>query len=167
MNRIIYIMGVSGSGKTTIGRLLSEKTGIPFFDGDDFHSAENKEKMKAGSPLTDADRYGWLQSLNKLATAESVKGGAIIACSALKEKYRKLLSENLDNPVWVFLKGSFELISHRMQNRTGHFMPPVLLQSQFDTLEAPQSGIVVQVDKEPEEITDNIIQLLKEKSAEG
>ena len=159
-------MGVSGSGKTTIGRLLSEKTGIPFFDGDDFHSAANKEKMKAGSPLTDADRQGWLQSLNKLAIEESVKQGAIIACSALKEKYRKLLSENLDNPAWVFLKGSFELISHRMKNRTGHFMPPVLLQSQFDTLELPHSAIIVQIENEPEEITDNIIQHLKEKAAE-
>ena len=166
MNRIIYIMGVSGSGKTTIGKLLSEKTGIPFFDGDDFHSAANKEKMKAGNPLTDADRQGWLQSLNKLAIEESVKQGAIIACSALKEKYRKLLSENLDNPAWVFLKGSFELISQRMKNRTGHFMPPVLLQSQFDTLEAPQPAITVQIDNNPEEITDHIIQLLKEKAAE-
>ena len=159
-------MGVSGSGKTTIGRLLSEKTGIPFFDGDDFHSAENKEKMEGGSPLTDADRQGWLQSLNKLAKQESVKQGAIIACSALKEKYRKLLSENLDNPAWVFLKGSFELISHRMKNRTGHFMPPLLLQSQFDTLEDPQSAIAVKIDSDPEKITDNIIQLLKEKAAE-
>ena len=159
-------MGVSGSGKTTIGQLLSEKTGIPFFDGDDFHSAANKEKMKAGSPLTDADRQGWLQSLNKLAIEESVKQGAIIACSALKEKYRKLLSENLDDPDWVFLKGSFELISHRIKNRTGHFMPPVLLQSQFDTLELPHSAIIVQIENEPEEITDNIIQLLKEKAAE-
>ena len=159
-------MGVSGSGKTTIGRLLSEKTGIPFFDGDDFHSAANKEKMKAGNPLTDADRQGWLQSLNKLAIEESVKRGAIIACSALKEKYRKLLSENLDNPAWVFLKGSFEIISHRMKNRTGHFMPPELLQSQFDTLEVPHSAIIVQIDNKPEAITDNIIQLLKEKAAE-
>ena len=113
-------MGVSGSGKTTIGKLLSQKTGIPFFDGDDFHSAANKEKMKAGNPLTDADRLGWLQVLNRQAKEESVKGGAIIACSALKEKYRKLLSENLENPAWVFLNGSFELISLRMKNRTGH-----------------------------------------------
>jgi gluconokinase len=159
-------MGVSGSGKTTIGRILSQKMGIPFFDGDDFHSAENKEKMKAGIPLTDADRQGWLQLLNKLAAAESVKGGAIIACSALKEKYRKLLSENLDNLAWVFLKGSYELISQRMKYRTGHFMPPVLLQSQFDTLEAPQGAITVEIDKDPEEITDDIIRLLKEKAAD-
>ena len=159
-------MGVSGSGKTTIGRLLSEKTAMPFFDADDFHSAANKEKMKAGIPLTDADRQGWLQSLNKLSAAESLKCGAIIACSALKEKYRKLLSENVDNVDWVFLKGSFELISRRMKNRIGHFMPPVLLQSQFDTLEVPQSAITVQIDNDPDEITDNIIQLLKEKAAE-
>ena len=166
MNNIIYIMGVSGSGKTTIGKLLSQKTGIPFFDGDDFHSAANKEKMKAGIPLTDADRLGWLQVLNRLAKEESVKRGAIIACSALKESYRKLLSENLDNPYWVFLKGSFELISQRMKYRTGHFMSPVLLQSQFDDLEIPQPAITVQINNELEEITDHIIQLLKEKAAE-
>ena len=121
--------------------------------------------FRSGSSLTDADRQSWLQSLNKLAIEESVKQGAIIACSALKEKYRKLLSENLDNPDWVFLKGSFELISQRMKYRTGHFMPPVLLQSQFDTLEAPQSAIGIQIDKDPEKITDSIIQLLKEKAA--
>jgi len=161
MNRIIYIMGVSGSGKTTIGRLLSHKTGIPFFDGDDFHTSANKEKMKAGIPLTDEDRLGWLQQLHALAEKESASKGAIIACSALKEKYRQLLSANVHKPVWVFLTGSFELIEQRLKNRAGHFMPPALLQSQFDALEIPQDVFTVEVDQEPEAITDKILEFLK------
>lgn len=154
-------MGVSGSGKTTIGRLLSNKTGIPFFDGDDFHSLANKEKMKAGIPLTDEDRRGWLQDLNALAEKESTNKGAIIACSALKEKYRQLLSAHLHKPVWVFLTGSFDLIEQRLTNRAGHFMPAALLQSQFDALEIPQDVFTVKVDLEPEVITDKIWELLK------
>lgn len=154
-------MGVSGSGKTTIGRLLSYQTGIPFFDGDDFHPSANKEKMKAGIPLTDEDRLGWLQQLHALAEKESTNKGAIIACSALKEKYRQLLSAHLQKPFWVFLTGSFDLIEQRLTNRAGHFMPPALLQSQFDALEIPQDVFTVDIDQEPEAITDKIWELLK------
>jgi len=154
-------MGVSGSGKTTIGRLLSYKTGIPFFDGDDFHAAANKEKMKLGIPLTDEDRMGWLQQLHALAEKESAGKGAIIACSALKEKYRQLLSSHLHKPVWVFLTGSFELIQQRLKNRAGHFMPAALLQSQFDALEIPKDVFTVQVNQGPEVITDRIWEYLK------
>jgi carbohydrate kinase (thermoresistant glucokinase family) len=154
-------MGVSGSGKTTIGRLLSHQTGIPFFDGDDFHAAANKEKMKAGIPLTDEDRMGWLQQLHALAKKQSTGKGAIIACSALKEKYRQLLSAHVHKPVWVFLTGSFELIEQRLKNRASHFMPAVLLQSQFDALEIPQDVFTVEVNQEPEAITDRILELLK------
>src|SRR2546423_5812956 len=113
---IIYIMGVSGSGKTTIGKLLSEKTALPFFDGDDFHSAAHKEKMKAGIPLTDDDRAEWLTILNHLAKEQMKRRGAIIACSALKEKYRKVLSGEITVPVyWIFLTGSYELLLERMR----------------------------------------------------
>lgn len=154
-------MGVSGSGKTTIGRLLSHKTGVPFFDGDDFHAAANKEKMKAGIPLTDEDRLGWLQQLHALAEKESINKGAIIACSALKEKYRQLLSAHVHKPIWVFLTGSFELIQQRLKNRAGHFMPTALLQSQFDTLEIPHDVFTVEIDQEPEAITGKILQHLK------
>ena len=161
MNSIIYIMGVSGSGKTTVGRLLGARTGIPFFDGDDFHSIANKEKMQAGIPLTDEDRQGWLQQLHALAEKESTNKGAIIACSALKEKYRQLLSAHVQKPVWVFLTGSFELIEQRLKNRAGHFMPPALLQSQFEVLEIPQDVFTVEVDQEPEAIADKIWELLK------
>lgn len=161
MNSIIFIMGVSGSGKTTVGRLLSEKTGIPFFDGDDFHPTANKQKMKAGIPLTDEDRQGWLEALHTLAEKESNNKGAIIACSALKEKYRQQLSADLHQPFWVFLTGSFELIEQRLKNRTSHFMPPALLQSQFDALEIPQDVFMADVEQKPGLIVNKIVEVLK------
>lgn len=154
---IIYIMGVSGSGKTTIGKKLSQRTGIPFFDGDDFHSPSNVEKMAAGQPLDDNDRAEWLTRINELAKEQMKMKGAIIACSALKEKYRKVLSQAITFPVfWVFLQGSYELIEKRMQARTDHFMPPTLLASQFKTLEAPRHAITVDITNDP----DKIVQLI-------
>ncbi len=150
-------MGVSGSGKTTIGKKLSEKINMPFFDGDDFHPIANKEKMRSGIPLTDEDREGWLIRLNEKAKEESKKNGAIIACSALKEKYRTILSGGISVPVyWVFLQGSFDLIKKRMQERKGHFMPPSLLASQFDALEIPENAITVDISKSPGEIVESI-----------
>src|SRR5438477_2605489 len=135
---IIFIMGVSGSGKSTIGKKLAIKIGFSFFDGDDFHPAPNKEKMKAGIPLTDEDRIEWLIRMNVLAKEQMKKEGAVIACSGLKEKYRSILSEGISIPFfWVFLQGDFELIQRRMEARTGHFMPATLLTSQFETLEIP------------------------------
>jgi len=155
---VIYIMGVSGSGKTTIGMQLSAATGIPFFDGDDFHSPANKEKMKSGQPLNDDDREGWLYSINQFAKKEAEKKGAIIACSALKEKYRIILSEGMEESVhWVFLQGDRTLISERIKTRKGHFMPESLLQSQFDTLEIPRNAILIKIDKSPEEIVKEIL----------
>src|SRR5882724_4089288 len=155
---IIYIMGVSGSGKTTSGKLLSEKISIPFFDADEFHSTANKEKMKTGKPLTDEDRSGWLITLNQLAREQQEKQGAIIACSALKEKYRKILSAGIAAPViWVFLQGNYELILERMKTRTGHFMPPEMLSSQFETLETPSKAITVDVAGSPEKIVATVI----------
>src|SRR5688572_29482689 len=140
---VIFIMGVSGSGKTTIGLQLSEVTGIPFFDADDFHPAANKEKMKSGHPLTDEDRKDWLERINELAREQSMSSGAIIACSALKEKYRETLADGINVPVhWVFLQGSFELVQERLKARKDHFMPASLLQSQFETLEPPHHAIV-------------------------
>jgi carbohydrate kinase (thermoresistant glucokinase family) len=159
---IIYIIGVSGSGKTTIGRKLSAGSGIPFFDGDDFHSEHNKEKMKGGQPLDDEDRKDWLGSLNQLANEQAKEHGAIIACSALKEKYRKILSENVKVPLhWVFLKGSHALISERMMGRKDHFMPPGLLQSQLQTLETPGYGIVIDITGNQEAIVESIMEELK------
>ena len=160
---IIYIMGVSGSGKTTIGKLLSGKTTLPFFDGDDFHNAANKEKMKAGIPLNDDDRAAWLTRLNQLANEQMKKQGGIIACSALKEKYRKVLSDKITVPVyWVFLQGSDELLLERMQLRKEHFMPAVLLPSQLKDLEIPADCITMDISDSPGEIVETIISRIKE-----
>ena len=161
MNPIIYIMGVAGSGKTTIGKGLSSKTGIPFFDGDDFHPPSNKEKMKAGHPLTDDDRQEWLQRLNTLAVEHSGLKGAVIACSALKEKYRVILSSRVQQNIWIFLQGDYELIFERMKKRD-HFMPVQLLHSQFDTLEIPQSAFTIDIKNDPDKIVEMIIAYMSE-----
>ena len=156
---IFYIMGVSGCGKTTVGKLLAKKLEIPFFDGDDFHPESNIKKMKAGIPLNDDDRHGWLLRLNALAKENSEKGG-IIGCSALKVSYRRILDKGIEKKVvWVFLKGSFETIHERMKKRKGHYMPPSLLKSQFEALEPPKHALVLSILKTPEEIVDEIVKL--------
>ncbi len=149
-------MGVSGSGKTTIGKLLSQKIALPFFDADDLHSTANKEKMRSGQALNDEDRKGWLQKVNELAAEQMQLKGAIIACSALKEKYRAVLGTGIDKPVWIFLKGNYEMIFERMQNRKDHYMPASLLRSQFDNLEIPNNAIMIDIEKEPDEIVELI-----------
>jgi len=158
MNKIIILFGVSGCGKSTIGEALSKKTSIPFFDADDFHPTANVLKMKTGSPLTDADRLPWLIALNKKLLQESKKGGAILACSALKESYREILREGLAKiPTWVLLNGTFDFILHRINSREGHFMPTSLLQSQFDTLEVPEYALSVDVRKSVEVLVEEIL----------
>jgi carbohydrate kinase (thermoresistant glucokinase family) len=161
-NSIIYIMGVSGCGKTTIGKLLSQKIAIPFFDGDDFHSAANIKKMKTGLPLNDEDRSGWLQKINELAFEQQQLKGAIIACSALKEKYRIVLNSGITKPVWIFLQGSYQIIFQRLQNRQGHYMPPALLQSQFDNLEIPANAFSINIANETATIVELILDKLNE-----
>lgn len=158
---VVYIMGVAGSGKTTVGQKLSVATGIPFFDADDFHPSANKEKMKAGHPLNDADRKDWLNRINELAKEHSQKKGAIIACSALKQKYRIILSEGIKPPVhWVLLHGNFGLIQERIKSRKDHFMPASLLQSQFDTLELPVDAMVIDIRNNPDQIVADILRQL-------
>ncbi len=162
ISKIIFIMGVSGSGKTTIGQLLSKRSGLPFFDGDDFHPAENIEKMKSGQPLNDDDRQGWLHAINRSAVAAAGKGGAIFACSALKASYRNLLSQDIEGQIiWVFLDGDYELIRKRLEQRTAHFMPPGLLKSQFEALERPENALIVDLQSGPEAIVDKLIQEIK------
>lgn len=157
-NIAIVIMGVSGVGKSTIGALLSNATGIPFFDGDDFHSQANIAKMAAGKPLNDTDRQGWLERLHQLIQAQLLVKGCIIACSALKNNYRNVLSNGLDNLVqYVYLHGSYDEILQRLQQRKGHFMQASLLQSQFETLEVPTDALVVSITKTPETIVAEII----------
>ncbi|UII79266.1 gluconokinase [Flagellimonas sp. CMM7] len=156
IQKVYIIMGVSGTGKSTIGKLLSRALEIPFFDGDDFHPKENIEKMEAGNPLNDDDREGWLIRLNELAK-EHKSSGAIIACSALKESYRKVLLKEMKNHLgFIYLEGSFELIKSRLESRKGHFMPLELLKSQFDTLEAPTEAITVSVSLTPDQVIQEI-----------
>ena len=159
-------MGVSGSGKTTIGKKLSAKTGLPFFDGDDFHPPSNKEKMTQGIPLTDEDRKDWLVKMNQAAKNQAKLTGAVIACSALKEKYRAILSSGITIPLyWVLLQGSFELIKKRMEERKDHFMPAGLLSSQFDALQIPANCITIDISNSPDEIVEMIILQIDIKSS--
>lgn len=156
-------MGVSGAGKTTIGQLLASQLGWPFYDADDFHPPANVRAMRAGRPLTDADRAAWLDALRTWIAA-LVHGGtsAIIACSALKQSYRdRLIPQGAragDDVRFVYLKGTPELIRQRIAARTGHFMPVALLPSQFATLEEPQppSALIVDITPTPAEIVRDI-----------
>ena len=158
--KIYVVMGVSGSGKSTIAPLLADALKLPFFDGDDYHPASNVKKMSAKIPLTDKDRHGWLLRLNQLARDQADKG-AVLVCSSLKAAHRAKLSKGIeDRVIWVFLKGTFELILSRLQKRIGHFMPVELLTSQFETLEIPEDAITVSIEKSPEEIVQEILMKL-------
>ena len=156
---IIIVMGVTGSGKTTVGRRLAERFALAFHEGDDFHPPENKEKMSAGSPLTDQDRLPWLEQLRAvLQYAAARNAGAVLACSALKKSYRKILSAGAAR--FVYLKASPELVRDRLRRRTGHFMPPSLVDSQFADLEEPDDALVVDAALEPDTIVGRIAQAL-------
>jgi gluconokinase len=151
-------MGVSGAGKTTIGKLLGERLGWPFYDGDDFHPPANIEKMSRNIPLTDEDRLPWLNRLRALATEQIEKRpNAIIACSALKKTYRRILAEGLDEVHFVHLKGSQSLILDRMKKRKGHYMKADLLTSQFAALEESEHIFTIDISGEPQEIAGEII----------
>jgi gluconokinase len=139
---IVLVMGVSGSGKTTIGERLAANLRARFLDADDFHPAENVAKMAAGTPLTDEDRAPWLARLNETLRGET---NAVLACSALKEKYRKTLREGLRDFRIVHLKGNYDFIHARLAARKHRYMPASLLQSQFAALEAPGDAIEVNV----------------------
>lgn len=165
---IIFIMGVSGVGKSTIGNLLSKQLNIPFFDGDDFHPAANIKKMSNGQALNDEDRLEWLKTLNDLALKHCSIKGCIIACSALKQSYRNLLNSNIAfDTKWVFLNGSFDTIHKRINQRKDHFMSSDLLKSQFDILERPKDSIEIDIQLTPEQIINVINMELKTKSEFG
>jgi len=150
---IIILMGVSGSGKSVIGKKLAEELRWIYFDGDDFHSKENKEKMGSGIPLTDEDRWPWLETLAKLLREKKEK--IIVGCSALKQSYRDILCAKPEVVV-VYLKGDFELIKKRMEARKGHYFKADLLASQFADLEEPKDGVVVSINDTIEGIVKQI-----------
>ena len=136
---VIILMGVSGSGKTTIGQRLAQELGWPFYDGDQLHPQANIAKMRQGMPLTDEDRWPWLQALRAhIATCMQRGVSAVLACSALKQAYREYLIVDETEVKLVYLKGDYDLIHTRLAQRHGHFMPPELLASQFVALEEPE-----------------------------
>jgi carbohydrate kinase (thermoresistant glucokinase family) len=161
---VIIVMGVAGSGKTTIGKALADSLGWQFEDGDDFHSAANKAKMHSGHPLDDADRMPWLQTLADHIATWATSKPTVLACSALKESYRAILVGERRDVAVVYLKADFETIAARLNARTGHFMNKGLLRSQFETLETPRGltaeghspVIEVNADLPPAEIVEKI-----------
>ena len=157
---IIVVMGVTGSGKTTVGRLLAARFGWLFADADDFHSTANKDKMHRGIPLTDADRLPWLAAMHEqIAKWLAKKQNAVLACSALKQIYRRQLWDGPEVQ-FVYLKGSYDLIAERLRARKGHFADEHILAGQFADLEEPSDAIVVDISASPEEIVSEICQRL-------
>ena len=155
------VIGVSGSGKTTIGKLLAKHLKIRFYDADDFHPPSNIAKMSRGEPLGDEDRQPWLKALAKRLVDWQQKGGAVLACSALKEKYRGLLAQEKASIIWIYLDVEEATIKKRFEQRQDHFMPASLIKSQFDTLEPPIYGIHIDGSQQPGLIIRDILDNLK------
>ncbi|MBP5971679.1 gluconokinase [Brasilonema sp. CT11] len=154
---IILVMGVSGSGKSSIGQLLADSLHWEFSDADAFHSSENIEKMRYGIPLNDLDRVPWLLALQQAIQQWLQENkNMVLACSALKASYRQVLVLDEKRVIVVYLKGSFELIQKRLQERHGHFMGEKLLKSQFDALEEPSGAVTVDISEPLEVIVQNI-----------
>ena len=161
----IVVMGVSGAGKSTVGRLIAARLDCRFRDADSFHPKANIEKMASGQPLTDEDRWPWLRAIAAwIEEHRAVGTSCVVTCSALKRRYRDLVTGNQRTDVrLVYLQGDIDLIEARLKARTGHFMPPALLRSQFDALEEPRAdehAIVAPIDATPEEIVGGAIKSL-------
>ena len=156
---IVIVFGVSGAGKTTIGKLLADELGWRFYEADDFHPRPNIEKMRSGLPLADEDRWPWLNLLREQITrSHAAKESAVLACSALKRAYRERLRVS-DDVKFVFLRGNYGLIERQLRRRRGHFMNPALLQSQFADLEEPEpneEAITIELGRSPEELVEQI-----------
>lgn len=154
---IIILMGVSGAGKTTIGKLFAEKYSWTFLDADDFHSAASINKMRRGIPLTDADRIPWLTEIRTVLIRYLQENqNIVLACSALRQKYRELLTIDANQIKFVYLQVNAELISQRLQARQNHFMSVQLLESQLDSLEEPEHAIVINGSSTPDAIAQEI-----------
>lgn len=154
----IVVMGVTGSGKSTVGAVLAQRLLVPFADADAFHPEANVAKMAAGQPLTDEDRYPWLEAVGEWLARHS--GGGVMSCSALKREYRDQLRSHVSQIEFLHLTGSPELIGRRQAGRTGHFMPSSLLKSQFDTLEPlgpDERGIAVDVGQSVDAIVETFL----------
>jgi gluconokinase len=156
--RFFIVMGVSGCGKSSVGVALAKQLGWGFYDADGFHPPENVAKMASGIPLDDSDRAPWLAELHDLISA-SLKADrpGVLACSALKERYRQMLLDGNPNVQLVYLKGSYDLIWSRMEKRKDHYMKPHMLQSQFDALEEPKSALTVDISMSVNDIVQQII----------
>ena len=156
--RFFIVMGVSGSGKSSVGKALAERLGWDFYDADDFHPPENVVKMANGSALNDSDRAPWLAALHELISS-SLKADkpGVLACSALKERYRQQLVEGNEGVQIVYLKGSYDLIWSRMEKRTDHYMKPHMLKSQFEALEEPTNALVIDISRSVAEIVREIL----------
>ena len=160
--RFVVVMGVAGSGKTTVGELLAQQLGWSFYDADAFHPPENIEKMANGIPLNDIDRAPWLTALHSLiSTSLRENRPAVLACSALKESYRQRLLEKNDGVQIVYLKGSYDLLWSRLSHRKDHYMKPQMLQSQFETLEEPENALTVDVSMPVNSLVNEILKQLE------
>ena len=159
---IIVIMGITGVGKSTVGELLAARCDMTFYDADDHHPAANVEKMRAGIPLQDGDRWPWLDRLNALLReAQARHQNVVLACSALKESYRDRLTAGCDDVRYVLLTGAAQLIRERLAARKGHYMNPALLDSQLATLETPAACLALDIADTPEVLAERILVALQ------
>ncbi|AHG72332.1 Carbohydrate kinase, thermoresistant glucokinase [Mannheimia sp. USDA-ARS-USMARC-1261] len=164
--KAFILMGVSSTGKTSVGTAVAQKLGLKLIDGDDLHPRANIVKMASGTPLNDDDRRPWLERINDAAfSLEQKSEKGIIVCSALKKKYRDQIREGNADVKFLFLNGSFELVLERMKQRKGHFMKPEMLQSQFNTLEIPQADepdvLFIDIDGSFEEVVERCVEAVK------
>lgn len=164
--KAFILMGVSSTGKTSVGTAVAQRLGMKLIDGDDLHPRANIQKMASGTPLNDDDRFPWLERINDAAfSLEQKSEKGIIVCSALKKKYRDQIRQGNADVKFIFLQGSFELVLERMKQRKGHFMKPEMLQSQFNTLEVPQADepdvIFIDIDGSFDEVVERCVKAVE------